>query len=277
VTRLVDEIRAALGQELAGVYLHGSLAMGCFNPARSDVDLLVVIERGMAVETKRRIVEALLSISNKPRPIEISFLRRSDVHPWRHPASFDLHYGEGAWRERIQRELASEDWRRWNETLRHDPDLAAHITVTHARGIVLLGAPIDDVFPVVPAADYYDSIYGDFRGILDRPDENPVYSVLNASRVLGYAARGDVMSKAEGGAWALEVAPTEYRDLIALALDIYTGRRSEAPFDSDVLNGFLHYVERRLPRGVSADEGLPPHLAGTLLRQRRPNAGDVWP
>ena len=30
------------GKDLTGVYLHGSLAMGCFNPQKSDIDLMVV-------------------------------------------------------------------------------------------------------------------------------------------------------------------------------------------------------------------------------------------
>ncbi len=30
-------------EQLTGIYLHGSLAMGCFQPEKSDIDLLVVI------------------------------------------------------------------------------------------------------------------------------------------------------------------------------------------------------------------------------------------
>jgi len=70
-----DALADALGSNLAGLYLHGSLAMGCFNPACSDVDLLAVTRRGMTVETKRRVAELLLKTSGAPSPIEISFLR----------------------------------------------------------------------------------------------------------------------------------------------------------------------------------------------------------
>ena len=41
----VDLFKEELGSHLVGVYLHGSLAMGCFNPEASDVDLLVVAAR----------------------------------------------------------------------------------------------------------------------------------------------------------------------------------------------------------------------------------------
>ena len=37
----VSLCREVLADALTGVYLHGSLAMGCFNPVTSDVDLIV--------------------------------------------------------------------------------------------------------------------------------------------------------------------------------------------------------------------------------------------
>ena len=44
---LLDEFaeksREIFGSTLTGVYLHGSLAMGCFHPKKSDLDLLVVV------------------------------------------------------------------------------------------------------------------------------------------------------------------------------------------------------------------------------------------
>jgi len=42
VLGLLEALDALLGRNLAAVYLHGSLAMGCFNPQRSDLDLLVL-------------------------------------------------------------------------------------------------------------------------------------------------------------------------------------------------------------------------------------------
>ena len=40
--RLTEESRKIFGENLTGVYLHGSLAMGCFNPDKSDIDLIIV-------------------------------------------------------------------------------------------------------------------------------------------------------------------------------------------------------------------------------------------
>jgi len=37
----VERNKEILEDSLVGIYLHGSAAMGCFNPAKSDIDLLV--------------------------------------------------------------------------------------------------------------------------------------------------------------------------------------------------------------------------------------------
>src|SRR5690242_19376551 len=104
IERLLAITQDALQDNLTGVYLHGSLAMGCFNPERSDLDLLVITSEPMSVETKRALVEALLRLSGNPTPIEISFLSAADLMPWRYPTPFDLHYSED-WRSRCEQAL----------------------------------------------------------------------------------------------------------------------------------------------------------------------------
>lgn len=41
--KIVNQSRKIFGDELIGIYLHGSMAMGCFNPDKSDIDLIFVI------------------------------------------------------------------------------------------------------------------------------------------------------------------------------------------------------------------------------------------
>src|SRR5579871_2778969 len=110
----LDETGPQYEAGLVGVYLHGSLAMGCFNPNRSDVDLLVVTSAGMGAQTKRCIANLLLRSSGQPRPIEISFLYRDQLVPWTYPTPFDFHYSED-WRHCYEADLANGAWMRWNE------------------------------------------------------------------------------------------------------------------------------------------------------------------
>ncbi len=214
---VVTGLARVLGDNLAGVYLHGSLALGCFNPQRSDIDLLAVTHRPMSPAEKRTVAASLLDISSHPYPVEISILAREHLHPWRYPTPFDFHYSED-WRGQTAAALADGSWQGWTASEEGDPDLAAHITVLHARGVVLLGPPIADIFPLVPRADFLDSLRLDVlhaRFGLTGLAEHPVYSVLNACRTLAYLRDGAILSKAEGGAWALAALPAAHRPVIA--------------------------------------------------------------
>jgi|SRR5579859_1184407 len=244
VEQILVVIQNALGNNLTGVYLHGSLAMGCFNPARSDLDLLAVTRQPMRVETKRTLAEALLRLSGQPAPIEISFLSAVDLTPWRSPTPFDLHYSE-SWRARYERALADDTWRQWNEQRQTDIDLAAHITLTRARGICLLGQPIADALPPVPAQDYIASIWDDFLAARAEALKNPPYFIMNACRVAAYLTERRICSKEEGAVWALNTLPDAFRGLIEQALEVYHSDK-RGPFDAGPLERFGAYMEERL-------------------------------
>ena len=77
ITSLADGFRNILGNNLAGTYLHGSLAMNCFNPKRSDVDLLVVVNSPLTVQTTRNLSLLLIKTSQKPASVEVNFILRT--------------------------------------------------------------------------------------------------------------------------------------------------------------------------------------------------------
>jgi hypothetical protein len=136
VQTLCEQVQAALEQTLVGIYLHGSLALGCFNVEQSDLDLLFVTRQPMAVKTKRQLMQVFLQSSQAPCPLELSVLVVSDMHPFRHPLPFDLHYSE-YWRQQTQEDLVNGAWQYWNDETRSDPDLAAHLTVARHRALTL--------------------------------------------------------------------------------------------------------------------------------------------
>lgn len=223
VNSLVEGVHAILGESLVGVYLHGSLAMSCFNPRRSDLDLLVITEERTRVEQKRELADLLLRVSLAPSPIEISLLARDQIHPWRHPAPFDLHFSE-AWRDRTLADLTSGEWRAWNDIERCDEDLAGHITVVRQRGVCLHGAPITALFPAVPTVDYLASVLADVLSPdcgLNSALESPVYVILNACRTYAYLSTNQVLSKDEGGVWALQLLPHQFHTTVQSALSAY--------------------------------------------------------
>jgi streptomycin 3"-adenylyltransferase len=153
--------------------------------------------------------------------LELSIVTRDAVNPFRYPTPFVLHFSP-----------MHLDWFRRDPTgyVQHmkgeDPDLAAHCTIVRKRGVVLYGAPVEEIFGEVPKAAYLDSIRQDVAGAGEDILTDPLYMTLNLCRVLAYAREGLVLSKQEGGQWGLSHLPGEHCPVIRLALDCYANDRS---------------------------------------------------
>lgn len=207
---------------LIGVYLHGSLAMGCFHPRQSDLDLLVLIQQPPSSDRIHAWAQQSLLSSCAPAPLELSVLTRAQYMPWRYPTPFTFHFSE-AWRSALLAALSDGTWRDWPQEQSPDPDLAGHFTVTRRRGVRLAGAPIADAVPDVPWPDYLDSLRCDFDWASARAQDNPVYLVLNACRIWAAVADQVVLSKAEGAVWAMPHLPVEVQSIVAAAAAQYRG------------------------------------------------------
>lgn len=216
--RITAGSREILGENLVGVYLHGSLAMGCFQPQKSDIDLLFVTEEPMTLEQKRALLELVVSLNGEApeKGIEMSVVRREHCRHFVYPTPFDLHFSP-AHLDWIRRDLQGY----LRDMQGTDPDLAAHFTITRRYGIPLWGEPVEKVFGPVPKADYLDSIWQDVSGAEEDVQENPVYVVLNLCRVAAYLDEDAVLSKKQGGEWGLRALPEAWHPLIGEALRSY--------------------------------------------------------
>jgi predicted nucleotidyltransferase len=230
---LVRDLRRVLGDNLVGVYLHGSLALGCFNAALSDLDLLVVEERPLTAEER----QALAPLLARAGRIEISFLVEASLTPWRHPAHYDLHFSSPA------RLIGPGE----------DHDLAAHFTVTRHGGIALVGPSPSDVFPQVPWEDYEDSLRRDLAWSRDHATE--LYGVLSPARIWATLRTKEIHSKESGAAWALERSPADFQPLLERALAMYrTGDQPHAFERAQVLR-FADFVKDQLRPSRSRASG----------------------
>lgn len=252
IGKLLAGFRAILDKGLSGVYLHGSLALGCFNPRRSDIDLLVVTTGGLNLEQKRELADLLLEVSGKPSPIEISFLRQEYIVPWEYPTRYDFHFSEDH-RRRIAQELGSGAWRDWGDVAGRDEDLATHIMLTRKRGIGLVGPQPDEAFPPVPERDFLDSLMADVLSLrfgLNPEADIPVYMVLNACRTLAYLQTKQILSKDEGGEWALNALPYRLHDVVDLALKLYRTDLGEGGFRREDLMEFVNYMRAEIKQWI---------------------------
>ncbi|MGG3622825.1 nucleotidyltransferase domain-containing protein [Bacillus gobiensis] len=65
IEKLSSILQNHLQSNLAGIYLHGSLAMNCFNPIHSDIDLLVICKSKLTDDSlKRRLIDDMMAFSN---------------------------------------------------------------------------------------------------------------------------------------------------------------------------------------------------------------------
>ncbi len=240
--KLFDEFvqcaRDCFSSRLVGVYLHGSYAMGCFNPNQSDLDIIAVVDGRISDGCKetfmRRIIRLDACVANKG--FEFSVVQKRYCNPFAYPTPFELHYS----RTHKARYLA--DPHNYVATMRgEDKDLAAHFTVINNYGIVLYGAKISDAFGIVPSDCFFDSVYQDIKNAREDVIGNTVYTTLNLCRVAAYLKTGRCMSKKDGGEWARDNLPSEYSDLICEILCCYsTGDLPTASVAT--LTDFAEYV-----------------------------------
>ena len=220
-----ERSREILGGNLAGVYLHGSAAMGCWNPEKRDLDLIVVVQDSPDDVCKRAFMDMVADLDARMpgreaghSGIEMSVVRREVCRPFVYPTPFELHFSAGH-REWYRRD-PGEYILKMKGT---DKDLAAHFTVIRRRGRCLWGLPVEAVFGEVPAGDYLDSVLEDISGAQEEIAGNTLYLTLNLARVKAYLVEGSVLSKKEGGEWGLRNLPAKFRPLLRAALEDYEG------------------------------------------------------
>ena len=246
----VKRSKEILGEDLTGVYLHGSAVMGCFNPEKSDIDLIIIVNRPLHDSVKRAYMDMVIEYNalGPAKGIEMSIVLREVCNPFVYPTPYELHFSAGHLAR--YKEDPDEYIHVMNGT---DKDLAAHFTTINKRGKCLYGAPIEDVFAEVPSSDYMDSIWFDVEGAAEEITEYPMYLTLNLARVLAYKEDGLVLSKKEGGEWAIRHLPTEYHSLILDALREYS-EGADVVYDEALAKRYAGYAIKRIKESIDSTE-----------------------
>ncbi len=234
----VTQCQKILGDDLVGIYLHGSAVMGCYNEKKSDIDLLVVVNEAIPRDIKHRFLDMVVELNTyaPPKGIELSIVKREVCDPFVYPTPFELHFS-----------IAHLEWYKTDpldyidKMTGTDKDPAAHFTIIYHRGKCLYGKDIKDVFGAVGKKDYFDSICSDIEDAETEIMNDPTYIILNLCRVLAYKKEELILSKREGGKWGICNAPEKYRNLILQALDEYSSDRS-AKWEENNAREFAEYM-----------------------------------
>ena len=244
LTTFVEENKDILNKKMLGVYLYGSLAMGTFNPVSSDVDLQVVIEKGLdAVERNKLLEKTTNALSKIPnRKVGIGFVTMETLTNFNYPPIQEFHIS-GTFSEGLQSEEA-----------KPSESMVTHLATIKKRGLCLWGKSIQEIIPDISDNVYLKSIIPNFYwsyNLVSRGEDIgvcrvPNYAVLNCCRVLNFIKTKTITSKVEGGEWGLENLPSEYRELIQQALNEYKETGSSLPVECAVLKNFVNYTKDQI-------------------------------
>ena len=246
LNEFVLKTRETFQENLTGVYLHGSLAMGCFHERKSDVDVIVVVNRPLTMDEKRAYLKKILSLNTKApeKGIEMSVVLKRDMNPFCHPAPFEMHFSNAHLENYIKN--PDETLRRMTGT---DRDLAAHVAIINHYGKTLFGEEKEKVFSKVKHEDYLDALLYDLENAREDILENPMYVTFSLCRVLAYVLDGRALSKKEGGEWALGHVEDKYHGMIKDALRAYE-TDEEMRAESDIAAEFSGYMLSRIHTAI---------------------------
>jgi hypothetical protein len=217
--RLADSCTDILQTTVVSAVLHGSLTMDDFRPGRSDLDLLLVVERGLTSSEADALVGAV---------------RAADLGP---AGGVDLLVVTRRTAETAAdcpgRELLVGRWPGSGEELEvegqddHVPDLWPELSEARANGRSLLGPEPREVIGEVPHDRVRANGIGWLRTWLERidDDKNAVHMVLTACRMWRFELTGEHTSKTAAARWALERDPS----LIGVELALSARSTSDTP------------------------------------------------
>ena len=248
--RLVDELRRLLGEGFVGAYLHGSVAMGSYEPGRSDVDVLGVCRESLSRSERMALADALSAVTRtSSAELEFSLVTEQAARSGSSAPPFEVHVSthDGAIVDGADRP--------------GDPDLVVHFAFGRARGYVLAGPDPKALFREPDRKQVLRALLDDLRWAREEGaaiwDGHPMpelasmaYRVLNAARTWRYVETGELGSKVEGAAWAREQGEdAQEMALIDAALVYQHGGEPDAPDDADV-ERFVGRVESALAAAI---------------------------
>ncbi len=241
VEAVVAGVTEALGDNVVGVYLTGSLALGGFNPQTSDVDILVALGRpisGSELEALRKFHQRVPAEQNEfGRMYEVYYIDRETLRRYG-PGQRHVKLGVG---EEFGWKLHRANWvfERW--TLRE-------------HGVIVQGPDPKSLIEPVGPEDLREAARSELQiRILDwardwEDDENPApwidprafqaFEVETVCRALYTIEHGELSTKRAAAEWALSALPAEWRPLIHWAQE----HRADWTKDTSKLPEVIRFV-----------------------------------
>jgi predicted nucleotidyltransferase len=271
----VDQIVAELGENLAGIYLVGSISSGDFD-LDSDVDFLVVTKTELTEATMKQLQDVQVKIHNinyyPAKHLEGSYISIRDLNDWSAVGEKELFYFDNG---STSYEFSTHDnqWHvRW---------------ILREQGITLVGQNPETLLQSIPPHKLSDEIKrkmlqvkGYFEDEIDRPLSffnsrfGQSFTVLTYCRMLHTLHTGAVHSKKAGVKWAKQFLDPKWVDLIDQAWNERKGVRFGVKIGQRTKSSLLHETLEFIKYAITQTD----NTACTRLRfaswGERPDAGD---
>jgi predicted nucleotidyltransferase len=242
-------IKEAIGDDIVGVYLRGSLALGDFDPVTSDIDFMAV--------TKLPVSEEKFAV------LKAFHTRQAKI-----PSAYAEHL-EGAYidRDALKRFRAGErhptiergEVLRWSE---HHTNWILERWTVREHGITLLGPDPKNLIEPISVDELRSAVsvrlrdWADWANQLDDPDwrlplSHKAYVVETMCRAMYTLVCGDICSKPCAVTWALETVPEPWRSLVE---QTRAWRTDPTPPDPNIISEVMRFVH-----WVASKAGLAAH------------------
>jgi len=196
VERLSEVLHDLYGDDLVGVYLHGSAALGGFGLDFSDIDVLVIVAQPGSAELQHKVGDALAATADRcpGTGLELSVITSATAANLRE-CRFEVHVNAS---RRAAVVIPGHDHT-------GDLDLILHSAVCRAHAVPITGPAPAKVFAAVPRSRLVEAIANELDWGLDNAPMS--YAVLNACRALRFARDGELAGKIGAAQWYLAEHP----------------------------------------------------------------------
>ena len=220
-------LREVLGENIIGVYIHGSAVLSSLKP-HSDIDILVATRRGLCSSERSSLATAMLRVSSCRvertsclRPLELTVFAESAVRPWKHPPRLEFLYGE--WLRDAFESLTPPKY-----PVRR-ADLTTVLAMALQSSYPLFGLPIQEAIDGIPESDVFSSMTDGIPDLLRDFEGDTVNVLLTFTRMWYTLANKEFTSKDNAARWVLGKLPDLHHAAIDDAMDVYLGMRETPP------------------------------------------------
>lgn len=248
--KINEYIKNILDKKYVGVYFHGSLRLGSFNPNKSDLDFIIVSNDKLSFDEKEKICDWMMQHRNEfpKKGFEFSVVLEKYCKEFIYPTPYELHMSVD-WESKYLEDKTLVI----NDKEKFDSDLASHFNVINQKNDDLdFGISSEEIFQIVPKKYVFESNYSDTMECIENIKDNPIYCILNLCRFCAYLKDNITLSKYDGGKWGIHNLDNKYKDIIEIAMNDYISE-TDSNYDNDNLKEFAEYMSNQIKRFINKE------------------------